>query len=972
MSKINKYFYEAFTYYKYFNSQGFNRREETEYLININWIDRWKEFNYSNLKKKYFSKYNITNQNEYNIIFAKASKEIQLTNDPGIINNMDIIEDLSSFLNDGDITDPFNLVVDISKKKYMKIPQSLFKLFKDNYNIDYVLSSYYSEQRKYNIYFFDEKENLLDEGKIYLNKNKISNLSKRLINIIKLDILNIKTKNIKEDDLIITFNKSNLECDVIIKGGKKGKNINKEKSINTMNSQDLSKSIDISENSNEISKKNSKKMDKSISTVNVIKKNEIIQNKNEINDQNYLIKVNKKEINVYKNGIIGLMNLGNTCYMNSVIQVLSNIKELRKYFFSEQLINDMNDKSDYKGEIAEQFYYLLTKIWNCSNKSEKMINPKEFKDTFGKYNQQYNNLQSHDTIEFLIILLNCLQEDLLKGKKLSKPFNEYENTKEVRWELYKLMNKSIIFDLFYGMQNIEINCLNLNCLYKTFNFEIFNVLHLPLHGPQFTFNKNELRNYKFYYINCYIVLYPFDLQCVCIKFPIEYSLFTNIINDEIIQFIKKITYIENFEVKFDELNNNKNEINELVKSDFLWKKKNVKDEINIYFYTYESNNLRTKDLINTLENNKINIRNYFLLEYLKKKKNIKQTKRETKEKKEKKKKELSFFYITNFIIKKNNDIQRIGTQQIIKFNQKDKIINLYQEICRIFNIKYDYKKEKSSLYTFNIINDDSLNNNLKNYNVIHDIKNNYDKLNIPFIISIRINSFNNINIPIPYNLNITLEEFKDYLLNNLELYSKEISKLNFDIFYLEKNNENIIKLNNLQNCFIFNFLEENKEKIKSKSIPLTYKIKNNMTLKHLFNFYQIGELYLDNNMTCEYCSQEVYSKISFVKIPKILILHLQRTENLKINKNFIDFDFSINSKNYFHGISEDLQNIQYDLIGIIYFYGNTPNEGHYNCVCKNSNDNKWYKFNDNEVFIMNENELKNENAYALIYQQKKN
>ncbi len=145
-----------------------------------------------------------------------------------------------------------------------------------------------------------------------------------------------------------------------------------------------------------------------------------------------------------------------------------------------------------------------------------------------------------------------------------------------------------------------------------------------------------------------------------------------------------------------------------------------------------------------------------------------------------------------------------------------------------------------------------------------------------------------------------------------------------------------------------------------------------MTLKHLFNFYQIGELYLDNNMTCEYCSQEVYSKISFVKIPKILILHLQRTENLKINKNFIDFDFSINSKNYFHGISEDLQNIQYDLIGIIYFYGNTPNEGHYNCVCKNSNDNKWYKFNDNEVFIMNENELKNENAYALIYQQKKN
>ena len=45
------------------------------------------------------------------------------------------------------------------------------------------------------------------------------------------------------------------------------------------------------------------------------------------------------------NGLCGLVNFGNTCYMNSAIQCLASITELKNYFLDKKFIPDLNKNS---------------------------------------------------------------------------------------------------------------------------------------------------------------------------------------------------------------------------------------------------------------------------------------------------------------------------------------------------------------------------------------------------------------------------------------------------------------------------------------------------------------------------------------------------------------------------------------------------------------------------------------------------
>ena len=184
-----------------------------------------------------------------------------------------------------------------------------------------------------------------------------------------------------------------------------------------------------------------------------------------------------------KPGLCGLGNIGNTCFMNSALQCLSNTPTLMKYFVSNSYKHDLNPTNPLgmHGKIAEAYGELMHQMWNGQN---HFVTPRAFKMQVGRFAPQFSGYQQQDSHELLAFLLDGIHEDLNRVKQ--KPYIEMQDDKgrpdEVvaaeTWTNHSLRNNSIIVDYFHGQFKSTVECPE--CNKRSITFDPFCYLSLPL------------------------------------------------------------------------------------------------------------------------------------------------------------------------------------------------------------------------------------------------------------------------------------------------------------------------------------------------------------------------------------------------------------------------------------------------------------------------------------------------------------
>ncbi|TNN63673.1 Ubiquitin carboxyl-terminal hydrolase 32 [Liparis tanakae] len=182
-------------------------------------------------------------------------------------------------------------------------------------------------------------------------------------------------------------------------------------------------------------------------------------------------------------GATGLSNLGNTCFMNSSIQCVSNTKPLTDYFISGRHLYELNRTNPIgmRGHMAKCYGDLLMELWNGTQKN---IAPLKLRWTIAKYAPRFNGFQQQDSQELLAFLLDGLHEDL--NRVHEKPYVELKDSDgrpdwEVAseaWENHLRRNRSIVVDLFHGQLKSQVKCKT--CGHISARFDPFNFLSLPL------------------------------------------------------------------------------------------------------------------------------------------------------------------------------------------------------------------------------------------------------------------------------------------------------------------------------------------------------------------------------------------------------------------------------------------------------------------------------------------------------------
>ena len=233
-------------------------------------------------------------------------------------------------------------------------------------------------------------------------------------------------------------------------------------------------------------KKKDPKQSRYTSTYNrTIKKKE--DNTEDIN--NILPEKSRQELS--KPGLIGLKNIGATCYMNATLQCFSNCPSFKNNLL--KLYKELETGKDSKYKLSFALAEVIKNLWEILH--HKIYEPNNFKNIISEMNPTFKGIAANDPKDLVLFIIQTIHIEL---NKPNPNFESNEGNNYVAFwkeyndfmDFYKRQNNSITTEEFHFYTNNMSTCCNCNTTIH--NVQTNNILFFPL---------EEVRKFKRIYNN---------------------------------------------------------------------------------------------------------------------------------------------------------------------------------------------------------------------------------------------------------------------------------------------------------------------------------------------------------------------------------------------------------------------------------------------------------------------------------------
>jgi ubiquitin carboxyl-terminal hydrolase 8 len=172
----------------------------------------------------------------------------------------------------------------------------------------------------------------------------------------------------------------------------------------------------------------------------------------------------------YQNkGLSGLANLGNTCFINSCMQILSHTYELNDFLENETYKRKL--KNTCESALLLEWDNLRKMLWN----ENCIVSPGRFVKVIHKVAhikgaELFTGYTQNDAYEFLLFLIDCFHTAISREVKITisgKPENDVD---DLALQCFKTIQEryhndySEIWNLFYGVHVSQITRVDNGCV----------------------------------------------------------------------------------------------------------------------------------------------------------------------------------------------------------------------------------------------------------------------------------------------------------------------------------------------------------------------------------------------------------------------------------------------------------------------------------------------------------------------------